>query len=107
MKKEATRFSEDFVNMPIYRLNMNTRLFRTVNSSVTLFLLFSTRVHFGGKKRDKYFLVTNRKVISNSVSRCISLYCVISVRFWTVVEENVDFITKSIFTSKHNYLISN
>ena len=99
---EAARFSEDFVNIPICSLNLNIPLFRTVNSSVTLVSLFSTHVHSGGNKRDKYFLVTNRKVISNSVSR---LYCFISVRLWTVLEENADFITKSILTSKHNYLI--
>jgi len=81
-----------FYNMPIYSLNMSTRLFHTVNSSVTLVSLFNTHVQFVRKKRDNYFF----KVISNSVSRCIGLYCVISVRLWTALEENADFITKSI-----------
>jgi len=57
---EAARFSEDLVNIPICSLNFNIHLFRTVNSSVTLVSLFNTHVHFGGNKRDKYFIVTNR-----------------------------------------------
>lgn len=84
LKIEVAYFSEDFVNKPICSVNLNIHLFRTVNSSVTLVSLFNTHVQFGGNQRDKYILVTNRKVTSNSVSRCIGLHCVFSVKLWTV-----------------------
>jgi hypothetical protein len=101
---EVAHFSEDFVNIPICSVSLNIHLFRVVNISVTLVLLFNTRVHFGGNKQDNYILVTNRKVTSNSVSRCIGLHCVISVKLWTILKENADFITKFILTSKQSYL---